>query len=91
MKREVIDGWVCWKAINTFINIISLKIDINIQMGNVLEEGKGDKDEKSMFSFGKEKTLCGDLSYKTRIIGWLACSITGMLLSFIVSLVFVFS
>lgn len=44
-----------------------------------------------MFSFGKEKTLCGDLSYKTRIIGWLACSITGMLLSILVSIVFVVS
>ncbi|EFX61298.1 hypothetical protein DAPPUDRAFT_69953 [Daphnia pulex] len=44
-----------------------------------------------MFSFGKEKTLCGDLSYKTRIIGWLACSIVGMVLSLIVSLVFIFS
>lgn len=44
-----------------------------------------------MFSFGKEETLCGDLSYKTRIMGWLACSITGMVLSFIVSMVFILS
>lgn len=44
-----------------------------------------------MFSFGSDKTLCGDLSYKTRILGWLICSIVGMVLSFIVSLIFVFS
>ena len=44
-----------------------------------------------MFSFGKQKTLCGDLSYKTRIIGWLSCSIIGWLLSIIITFVFVFS
>lgn len=44
-----------------------------------------------MFSFGKEDTLCGEMSYKTRVIGWLACSITGWLISIIVSFVFVFS
>lgn len=44
-----------------------------------------------MFSFGSDKTLCGDLSYKTRILGWLICSIVGMVLSLIVSLIFVFS
>jgi len=61
-------------------------------MGNALEEGTGEKNnDKELFSFGKEKTLCGDLSYKTRIIGWLACSITGFVLSLIVSLVFVLS
>lgn len=58
-------------------------------MGNVLDEGKSEKDEKSIFNFGGEKTICGDLSYKTRIIGWLGCSITGMVLSLIVSIVFV--
>jgi len=31
------------------------------------------------------------MSYKTRIIGWLACSIIGTVMSLIVSLVFVFS
>ena len=60
-------------------------------MGNALDEGKSDKSEKSMFSFGKEETLCGDLSYKTRLMGWLGCSIAGMLLSIIVSLIFVFT
>jgi hypothetical protein len=44
-----------------------------------------------MFSFGKEDKICGDLSYKTRVIGWLACSITGFVLSLLVSLVFIFS
>lgn len=44
-----------------------------------------------MFSFGSDNTLCGDLSYKTRILGWLICSIVGMVLSLIVSLIFVFS
>ena len=31
------------------------------------------------------------MSYKTRVIGWLACSITGFILSFIISFVFIFS
>lgn len=31
------------------------------------------------------------MSYKTRIIGWLACSIFGFILSFIISFVFIFS
>lgn len=44
-----------------------------------------------MFSFGEDKSVCGDLSYKTRIIGWLACSITGTVLSFIIAFVFIFS
>jgi len=60
-------------------------------MGNELTDAVSEKSDKSVFSFGSEKTLCGDLSYKTRVIGWLACSITGMVLSFIVSFVFVFS
>lgn len=50
------------------------------------------KDEKNMFSFGDNNpTLCGDLTYKTRIIGFLACSITGWLLSLIITFVFIFS
>ena len=44
-----------------------------------------------MFSFGKEETLCGEMSYKTRVIGWLACSITGWVLSLIITLVFILS
>jgi hypothetical protein len=45
-----------------------------------------------MFSFGEENTtLCGDLTYKTRIIGFLACSITGWVLSLIMTFVFIFS
>lgn len=45
-----------------------------------------------MFSFGDNNpTLCGDLTYKTRIIGFLACSITGWLLSLIITFVFIFS
>lgn len=63
-------------------------------MGNELKDAKSEKDskdEKSMFSFGKEETLCGDLSYKTRIIGWLGCSIVGMVMSIIVSFVFAVS
>ena len=31
------------------------------------------------------------MSYKTRVIGWLACSITGFLLSIIISFVFILS
>jgi len=31
------------------------------------------------------------MSYRTRVIGWLACSITGFILSFIISFVFIFS
>ena len=61
-------------------------------MGNALEQGGSQKSSaKDLFSFGKEKTLCGDLSYKTRLIGWLTCSILGFLLSLIISLVFVLS
>lgn len=45
-----------------------------------------------MFSFGEDNTtLCGDLAYKTRIIGFLACSITGWVLSLIMTFVFIFS
>jgi hypothetical protein len=45
-----------------------------------------------MFSFGEDNTtLCGDLTYKTRIIGFLACSITGWVLSLIMTFVFIFS
>lgn len=60
-------------------------------MGNALEEATGEKSDKDIFSFGKQKTLCGDLSYKTRLIGWLACSIVGFVLSLVVALVFVLS
>lgn len=61
-------------------------------MGNTLQEGGAQKkDQKDLFDFGKEKTLCGDLSYKTRIIGWLACSIVGFVLSLVICLVFVLS
>lgn len=60
-------------------------------MGNALDDVGSEKSEKSMFSFGKEDTLCGELSYKTRVIGWLSCSIAGWLLSIIISLVFVLS
>ena len=50
------------------------------------------KDEKSIFSFGDNNpTLCGDLTYKTRIIGFLGCSITGWVLSLIITFVFIFS
>lgn len=56
-------------------------------MGNTAQ-----KDEKSIFSFGEDnQTLCGDLSYKTRIIGFLGCSIVGWLLSLIITFVFIFS
>lgn len=56
-------------------------------MGNTAQ-----KDEKSMFSFGEDnQTLCGDLSYKTRIIGFLGCSIVGWLLSLIITFVFILS
>jgi hypothetical protein len=60
-------------------------------MGNTIEETGSEKSEKSMFSFGKEETLCGEMSYKTRVIGWLGCSITGTILSFITTLVFILS
>lgn len=50
------------------------------------------KEEKGMFSFGEDNTtLCGDLTYKTRIIGFLACSLTGWVLSLIITFVFIFS
>ena len=56
-------------------------------MGNEIK-----KEEKGIFSFGEENTtLCGDLTYKTRIIGFLACSITGWVLSLIMTFVFIFS
>lgn len=59
-------------------------------MGNSLDEKKSD--EKGIFSFGSEdNSPCGDMSYKTRIIGFLACSIIGTVMSFIVSFVFIFS
>ena len=62
-------------------------------MGNVADDAKSDKDDGSgilsSVGIGKQETLCGDLSYKTRILGWLICSIVGMVLSLIVSLVFV--
>ena len=60
-------------------------------MGNALDEVGSTKSEKSVLSIGKEKTLCGDMSLKTRVIGWLACSIVGWLLSLIISFVFIFS
>lgn len=45
-----------------------------------------------MFSFGENNTtLCGDLSYKTRIIGFLTCSLIGWILSLIITFVFVLS
>ncbi len=50
------------------------------------------KEDKTMFSFGENNpTLCGDLTYKTRLIGFLGCSITGWLLSLIITFVFIFS
>ncbi len=45
-----------------------------------------------MFSFGQnDTTLCGDLSYKTRIIGFLTCSLIGWVLSLIITFVYIFS
>lgn len=72
-------------------NVIAIFKLSDRDMGNALDDVGSEKSEKSMFSFGKEDTLCGELSYKTRVIGWLACSIAGWLLSIIVSLVFVLS
>ena len=67
-------------------------------MGNTLDEAKSEKDDGgsgsgilSAVGIGKQETLCGELSYKTRLIGWLVCSIVGMILSLLVSFVFVFT
>ena len=40
---------------------------------------------------GLTETLCGELSYKNRLIGWLGCSITGFVVSWILTFLFVAS
>ena len=58
-------------------------------MGNEIDSKASDK---SIFNFGKdEETLCGELSYKNRLIGWLGCSITGFVVSWILTFLFVAS
>lgn len=59
-------------------------------MGNELDSKT---EENSIFNFGKdnEESLCGDLSYKNRVIGWLACSGVGFLVSWIMTFLFIFS
>ena len=56
-------------------------------MGNDL----GSKDDKdSIFSPSKDDALCGDMTLKQRVIGFLACSITGFLISWILTFLFIF-
>ena len=39
----------------------------------------------------KEETLCGKLTLRQRVMGWLSCSVIGMLMSIIVSILFIFT
>lgn len=45
----------------------------------------------SIFSSSKEESVCGSLTYKQRVIGFLACSLVGFIVSWILTFVFIFT
>lgn len=62
-------------------------------MGNQIKGEEKTDEITSIFSSGKEEQeeICPKLSFKQRIVGFLACSITGFVISWILTFVFVIS
>jgi hypothetical protein len=57
-------------------------------MGNEIDSKVS---ENSIFSFGKEDDpACGEMSLKQRVLGWLICSVSGNVISWIMTFLFIF-